>query len=480
MAWTGDAMESSEASSIVSAIMLEWPLKGLLGKIAHRNPFLARIDKVSNQAEFHGKYGKGVLQTVFNRNAGPRKELEDVMLPLPDDFEEVRIGIKQAMGSFGWTQEELEDAVLGDNDAVIDLIDLKTRNLPEDMRRLLNIFYAGDSTGRLARVASYNASTRVVTIDSLPADFTWKLAQWIENGMTVDILTVADITGAAAWTIKAQSVRVDQKTQALGNPTTATFRITAVDGDANSVIEASPADGDFVFLRNAVTLDSSLKFVEWNCPYGMLAIMDDGSSIGNEFHDGSVAGANGCWAGGTIWNQLRTDLDQLMCQMWRAGDWKTGGTDGTVEIASVAILQEIIRQNVELGKGGQEISALWMGGETRDWLARAAAAEHNAFRPSESGKIIPGIYTESMRTSTGRLVDIVTMSPGLPAGHIVGMAETNLTRYTKVPMGWHKENGHVIFVPGRNLTYESWMRTRYNLFGLSWGSFYIQDIDTTA
>ncbi|HUV04868.1 MAG TPA: hypothetical protein VMX94_07145 [Armatimonadota bacterium] len=470
MAWTGDYM------SVINEIMLEDPLDDVLGDAVVRLPWWHRIMSVGSVKEFHGKWLKGVIQTVFNYNASPREELDDVILPLPDKFEELRFTIFQVMSSIGWTTEEAEDAVKTDRDAVLNLVQRKVARAPIDMQRKINYFLATDGTGRLARVSAYNAGTRVVTTDSTKANFAWDLLQWVYNGMLVDVFTVADITGTAAWTPKALQVRVDQVSKVAG-----TFRITVVDGNPNSVIDAAPANDDFVFVNNSVKLDTSDKFVRFKVPYGKMNIIDDGSSDGNEFHDGSVVGANGCWAGKTYCNLDRLLYDQLKCAMWRANNWKTGGTAGTPEIASVADIQEVIRLQDEEGESGSLITALYMNGKTRNWLGRTADAERNTFTPSQSGRITPGIFTEQMRTGTGRLVDIVPMS-GMPDGHIDFVAEQDYVRLTKVPVGWHNLDGKRVFTPptARNLTHESWMRTRFNTIGLSWGSAHMEDIDISA
>ena len=473
--WTGDAYESADAAvQVISSLMKEdlWP--GLLDAMVVRSPFRNRIDQVANQKDFTGKYGKGLLQTVFNRNTGPRKELQDFVFPLSDDFTDIQVPVFQTQSTIGWTMEEMRRVKPGDGSA-IDLIGLKTKNMPIDIKRVQDFYDAGDGTGRMARVSAYNASTRVVTIDNTGGDFGWHLGQWIYDGALIDIHTVADITGAAAWTTKAIRVRVDQKTQAPG-ATACTFRITEVDGDANSEIKASPADSDYVFIYNAVTLTSANKFSAWNVPMGILGIADDGSSTGYEFTE--TAGCNGCWSGKTIWNKDRTLYNQLKCAMWRAGDWKTGGTDGTAEIASIDDIQEIIDETNENGPSGKVINALYMNSRTRNWFARKGAAQGVQIVNSTSGKITPGIFTKSMVTGNGLELDILPMP--LPDGQMLGVCEDELTRFNALKMGWVIQNGSRVFVPGRNGTYESWMNGEDNLFGLSWTMVNIQDVNITA
>ncbi|MHB1000482.1 MAG: hypothetical protein ACYC27_14680 [Armatimonadota bacterium] len=470
-AWTGDYM------SIIDAIMFDDPMDDIIGDAVMRLPWYHRIEGVSSVEEFHGRYKTGTIQTIFNRNAQPREELDEVVFPGKDGFATLKFSIHQLMSSIGWTQEEVEDAVKsGNTNAVVNLVDRKVAQAPKDMRRLINYFHATDGTGRLARVVSYVAGTRTVTVDNTAADFGWNKLEWMYDGMRVDIYTVADITGSGAWTKKAVQVTVDNVNKAAG-----TFRITVTGQSTGSTIDAEPADGDFVFVASSVKLASDLKFDHFAAPFGKMNIIDDGSSDGSEFHNGGTVGANGCWRGKTIYTLDRLAYKQLRCQMWRAGDWKSGGTDGTAAIAAFGDIQEIIRLQDEEGESGTLITAAYMNGKTRNWLARVAFAEQNAFTTSESGKITPGIHTEQMRTGTGRLIDIVPMS-GMPDGHIDFVAEDDFTRLQKVPLGWHNLDGRRVFTPpgARNLTHESWMRTRYNLVGLSWGSAHMEDIDITA
>jgi hypothetical protein len=470
MAWTGDYM------SVINQIMLADPMDDILGDATVRLPWWHRITSVGSQQEYYGKYKKGVMQTLYNYNASPREELDDVVLPLTDQFAEVKFGVYQVMSSIGWTQEEAEDAVKGGADAVIDLVQRKVQRAPIDIRRKLNYFLATDGTGRLGRVSGYNAGT--VTVDNTKADFGWDLLQWIYNGMLIDIFTVADITGTGAWTTKATRVRVSSVNNAAG-----TFTITAVSNYGGSSIAAPPADGDFVFVTNSVKLDTANKFARFAVPYGKMLLLDDGSSAGYEFNAGGGAGVgyNGCWYGKDIYGLDRTQYEQMMCQMWRASQWAAGGVNGTPSICSVAQIQEIIRLLDEDSEAGSLISALYMNGKTRDWLARTAAAEHNGFTNITSGKITPGIVCDGFRTATGRMVDVVPMV-GMPDGHMDFVCEEDLIRLEKVPVGWHMLDGKKVFTPpgARNLTQESWMRTRFNTVGLSWMHAHMEDIDVTA
>lgn len=494
MAWTGDYL------SVVSEIMNERIMDDIYADAVERVPMFHRLSRKSDKKSWAGKWAKLLLQDEYNFNAVPRSELEDVILPTPDSFAEMRVYLKQYMSSIGWTQEEAEDAVLAGSSAAIDLVERKIAQAPGNMRRALNAALCGDGTGRLARVASFSETSAeaygTVTVDNQANEFGWRQAERIYDGMLVDILAAGNVTTgfptASTWTAKALKCKVSNVIHNVTS-TTSTFVITVVTNDSGSSLGTSgnvPADGHFVFLHNSVkctaalALGSAKTFSSWQNTPGIWALIDDDDvADGDEFHNGASAGLNGSWYGKTIQNVDRTAAANgaMRSFIWKASDW-AGGTDGTATTCDIREIQKRIRMIDEQGPYGGLISALYMNGNTRDWLAWQAAATQNAFQPSNSGKITPGIYTESMRTSSNRMVDIVTMD-SLADGHIMGICEDDLIWFDKIPIGWHILDGNKIFTPpgARNLTKESWLRTRMALaIGCAGNSFRMEDIDISA
>ncbi len=469
MAWTGDYL------AIVAEIMNEMPMDRIVGPATTRLALYHRITAQTDPKAFDGEYAKIVMHTSWPQNAQPRVERGDVVKPGIDEFKEQHILLAQYMSSIGWTQEEAERAVKTNRAAVLDLVNLKTKNAPIDMRRKMNMAYSGDGTGRLARVASYGG-TRTVTVDNDRADFGIQGLQWIRLGDYVDIYTVPDIAGTSAWTTKCTNCKVTEISKSL-----LTFQITTVTNDSTSVISQSPADGDFVFLANSVTFTSDSKFSSWNGAMGLMGIVDDGSSVGNEFNNGSGNAYNSSWGGATFQNLTRTTYPQLMAKVLRAGDWASGGADGTAATCSLGVVDDCIRYIEERGDGGGTVTAMYMNGSTRAWVAEMAYAAHNAFEAVKEGKIVPGFQLMGYRMGD-RVIPVITIDT-LPDGQIYMGDENDLVRFEPKPIGWHpNKSGEIIFEsPGtRNLTYESWLRTITQRGAYAcWNWLRLEDIDVS-
>ena len=466
MAWTGD-----KVSDFLTSLMNErLAQKDIIAKTVDRNPMYERISKLTESCDFSddGK-AKIVMEILFDRNAGPRPEAVDVMSPGADSYTTQYLDMFQYMSSIGFTQEEAEDIVTANSAAVANLVNRKINNAVIDMRHKLNYAYCTDGTGRLARVSAYDAGAKKVTVDNAKADFGWDKCLFLKDGMHVDIYTAPDITGSSAWTLKCSNVQISSV-----NRTAGTFVVTGA--------TSSPADGDFVFLPGSVEFTSSLHWAGWTNTPGLLTIVDDGSSAGHEFNDGSSNAYNGNWYGTTWQHVTRTSYSQLLAKVYRADDW-AGGTAGTPATCTLGDINACLRSVDEEGEGGGTISAIYMNPATRDWFAPIAAAAQNLTVTTSTNKVTGGVVQiDAYRTSTGRLIPIIPMVT-LPDGTIIGGDENDLSLYEKVPLGWYKGNGGMTFPsPGtRNLTFEGWQRTRLVLAAKRCDNWFrMEDIDITA
>ena len=437
MAWTGDTL------ALLEAYMNERDMRDVVPAVVDRNPLLARVESKYDAADyFLGKYAVIRMKTAVPYNVAPRVEAGDVPLPGQHAFEAMRVRLREYTGSTGITQNEMEEAA-GQPLAAGVLAEEKLADCIADMRRTLNMELGGDGTGRLARVASWNGTTKTVTVDNTIADFGWSGCARIRDGMKVDIYTVADITGSSAWTVKCSGVTVSNVNRALG-----TF---VVSGSTNA-----PADGDFVFLSNSVTLTPDGKFSSFNGCQGLMNIVDDGATTG--WGSGGDTN-NGSWYGATFQGVDRRLYPQLQAKILKANDWGTG-TAGTPASWDLAVINDAIRWVDEEGDGDGDVSALYMNGRMRDCLMRKAANEQNPFVTTDDGKIVPGMYIEQFRTSNGKLLPIIPIT-GLPNNTIYAVTERDFKLYWPVKPSWYKRNGQIwAESPGaRNMTYEAWLRT---------------------
>jgi hypothetical protein len=485
-----------DSLAVVAAIMNERPMDDVVAMATYRNYVYNRVKKTSKAEDFYGKYAKLVLQDDTTMNAGPRAERGDVPQPGLDNFAEQHITLFQYMNSIGWTDEEARHAVRTNKAAVIDLVEFKMKNAPNDMRWKLNHAFQSDGTGRLARVSAYNAGS--MTVDNTVADFGWDKCNFLKNGMIVDVYTVGGIVaGTSQWTCKALQCKITGINRSAG-----TFTIAAQSNVTTSFLGTAgnvPADGDFVFISNSALLSSGAStdttgyvptagatpyFRGWLHTPGLMTIIDDGvTSAGNEFNaGGAIKGYNGNWNGTTFQNLNRTLYPQLQAQIMQANDWG-GGTAGTAQTCSIREIQDVIRGIDEEGEGGGLISCLYMNGATRDWLTEAAAATKTV-TISQTEEIIPGVKGATMfRTSEGREIPVVPC-PTMPNGTIAGIDESDMILFESVPLDWknYGDMGRIFPSPGtRNLTFESWMQTELVLAANAcWNAFRMEDIDITV
>ena len=504
MAWSGDYL------SVVSEIMNERPMDDVIESLNFRNAIYHRVEKTARKELFDGEYAKLLLHLSSPMNAVPRAERSDVVLPGADTFAECWLKVSQYMSSIGWTEEEAKYAVKKGGSAIIDLVNLKLKNAPLDMRFKLNHAYNGDGTGRLGRVATVvetsASAINVVTLDNTAADFGWPGTKYLRNGMLVDILAYYSNPGAThpvAGTWKPHAIAC-----VVSEVTATTFKIT-LSGEPYSQIGTGGtiiADNDFVFIHDsinftapAIVLGTAYTFSSWANTPGLLAIVDSNTCSNHEFGSGGDT-YNGSWYGrsfqspahdvsGTFTAMSRGDVPALLGRVIKAGTWGGitngwgSGTAGTAMACDLGVINAEIRRIDEESETGGMVTAMYMNGATRDWMAGLAYAQQNAMVQANDGNIIPGIPNiTSFRSATGRLIPVIPCSQ-MSDGHITMGDERDLILYEPTPLDWYTGyGGKTMPAPGsRNLTFESWLRTEVRLAARRCDNWTrIEDIDITA
>lgn len=468
---------------IATATLMDFP-SGMFAPLSVvNNALYNRIEQTTEAKDFKGGKALIPVHVTGPMNAGPRPDGTDVATPGDDDFAKQEVDCYEIMGSFGITRGSLRKVVKDGGSALVDLLALKMENLmTRDFRLKQNFIALGDGTGRLARVASYSAGPpKVITVDNTDDDFGWAGTKWIKKGMQVDVMTVADITGSGAWTLKVRQATVTAVTST-------TFTIDALGTGS----EGNPANGDYVFLANSVKSDATdglpyaaMKWAGWWLPPGLRHIIDDGYSYGHEFTEDAVH-YTGSWRGRTFQNLTRTSYDQLKATVLWAGDWASGGTDGTAATADLSVIDHYIRVIDEEGDGGGRITAMYMNGATCDWFMRQCVGTQNFVQQltqEQAGKLVPGMAISGYMSKTGD-VKAICRIPQIPDGEIIFVNERDIKRWIDEPLGWvDPENGNkrLFASPGaRNLTFEGWAGTTYTLGGPTcWNHLWLKDIDIT-
>lgn len=459
--WTGDTLGT------VQEMMNEKKLE-LVEGLNFRFPLMNRVRKVTKKEAFAGKYCIVPMHVAGGANFSPRGDTDDVVNPGTDTFIEERILLSEAMGSIGLTQDEMDYAVKAGGSAVGNLIDIKKAGALNDAKYKLNTMWAGDGTGRLARVVSYSAPT--VTVDSTFADSGIAGTSRLKAGMLIDIYTVAGIGASDAWTIQASGVKVLAVTSAT------TFTISGT-------VSGTIADNCFVFMHNSVDVGADTYLDGYKGSNGLWDIINSNTATGTSFgHEYATTGTyNGSYKGATFQNVTRATYSQMNALIRTAAEWASG-TKGTATTCDLSVINDTVRMIDEEGDGGGEVTAMYMNGKTRDWLANLAFIASNGFVNVDSGKIVPGLQIQSYRTSTGRIIPIIPMTT-LPDGVILMGDERDLMLFEPEPIDWYRGiNGQLLFPkPGaRDLTFEAWIRWKGQLAARrcdNWAR--IEDIDIT-
>jgi len=376
--------------------------------------------------------------------------------------------LKQLTGAINWDIESLENAS-GDRQ-VFDLITKRWDRFIGGFIGVLNAVDYGDGTGRLARVVSNtdNSTYYTVVVDNSMQDFGWTLLSLVENGMLVDIMTVPDITGSAAWTEKVKRGEVYGV-----NKTAGTFNVRALTGVTDSALSAEPADGDFVFLSGAFTLDSDDKFSSWDLPMGLHGILDDGGAAGNEFDDGASY-YNGSYYGATWQGLNRSTAANSMFRalVRRPVEWYSAGDNSILRAGNLERIFEVFDQLFASGSTPDPDGLLVVcSPPTQRWLEARVVAAQNGMQDISAGHVLAGLVMSGFRVTAGRSEVIVPVKQDLavPDGTFLIADMARIGVWEKMALqGINPEGagGTMQFAtPGsRALTIERWGRTRYNVF----------------
>jgi len=507
MAWTGDTL------SVLTEILNERPMDDLIESLNFRNGLYHRVMKTAQAEDFYGEYAKLLIHTTGPMNAVPRAEGGDVVLPGADAFVEMRLTEAQYMSSVGWTQEEVEIAIRKQGSAMIDLVNMKLKNAPLDMRFKLNHAYTSDGTGRLARVSactettvSTTAAVNTLTVDNSAADFGWPTTKHIRNGMLVDVLAHTSVTDTtfpiiSTWTPSAIACVVSEV-----NHTAGTFKISQCSEPYSRIAHTSTlgttiADGMFVLIHDSINFTAPMiavgtayTFSSWAGSPGLLAIVDGNTCSGHEFGAGGDT-YNGSWYGKgfqtTGQTVSRASYSSLLGRVIKAGTWGgiTGGwgsgTAGTAQACNLEVINAEIRRIDEESETDGMVTGMYMNGATRDWMAGLAFSAQNAMvqMTPEQLKVIPGIPSvTAFRSATGRLIPVIPCSQ-MADGHITMGDERDLILFQSIPLDWYTGyGGKVIPSPGsRNLTFEAWLRAKCRLAAKRCDNWTrIEDIDIAA
>ena len=470
MATTGNT------SAAVNAVLTHpFLLTEIEERIKLRNPLYAFISKNVSKlgaVSESGDYVRLKRYTTDRQHAiAGRSEGGDGILPGTTTPAYATLYPMQIMGSIGWSHEQLEncrtergfaDLISGDFLAHINAV-----------KGVLNACWFGDGTGRLARVASYSATSAtvgVVTVDNDQADFGWNKCDLMFEGLMVDIYTVANIVGTSAWTTKVTQCVVSGVNKSAGTFTITARTDSAGNALAGSEITANPADSDFVFIHGAVKLTSANKWSAWQLPMGIHGIVDDGGSAGNEFNTGASPSSdyNHNWSGVTFQGLARNTAANSMFEsrIARAGD-NRGGTDGTAvttDMNDIDLELDYLFQTND-GPDPEKLIAL-CNAKTGRWWTTTAAAEQNAFAPITDNRVVPGYKRiTGFNSQAANAVIPVFYIPTCADGTIIFLDTDRLGFWDMYPLGPFLYGGKSQFEsPGtRNLTNERWSRYRGNL-----------------
>jgi len=387
----------------------------------------------------------------------------------------------QTAGAVGWDLEMLENAG-SDRELLNVIMGSPTtggwNRFLNGYHAVLNAIYFGDGTGRLGRASAGvdNTTYYTVTLDNSQQDFGWHAGALMENGMLVNIVTVADITGSSAWTKKVTLGEVYDLNK-YASATTATFKVRAVSGVTSpetSALTAVPADGDFVFLAGAYTLTAALKFSAWNLPVGMHGIVaaGDGTSTGYGYEfDAGTNYANGSYYGITWQNLNRQTYPLFSALVRRPTDWYGASDNSALVAGDLEVLYGTLDRLFMSGSTPDPDALLLLcSPRGRRWIGEKAGGAQNIFEQVKGGHVLAGRVADGIRVPAGNRDIIVPVKTDLaiPDGRFIFADMRQIGRWVKAELGPIAPDGTAspqFGTPGsRALTFERWGRVRDNLF----------------
>lgn len=451
-----DSTWVTTALSNIQDIQLPMNTGVLNSAINKENPLFARIQNLSKTTTFVGSGAEFRIETDAGYNATPRLPGGDVVQARQQDYDKGHVHLWELDASQGISVEEREESA--SPYLAANLVKRKNDALGESMRRYLNLAFAGDGTGRLAKLSARDSAYNYSCANTV-YNFGWANTQQMRVGDVIDIYTVAGVTaggsGTDAWTVKVKGGIVTHVTYA-DDEGTGTFRIAATNILGAASETATPAGNDYVFIHGSADIGADTYFNDWTIGMGVMGICDN--------TDGSWAAAgDGAWTGQTTAGKFegldRTSYPTLMAGVYSyfsstsLGPWELGDLD------EVIITQEM------LGTGGEnKVTALLMHPIMWNCFRQKAIAMSNPFQQVTNGKFVPGINIVSYN-SGGRTFDLIPMF-SMPRGTIIGLAEADLGLIEAVPVHFEGPNGETNWFasPGqRNRTFELWSRWKGNL-----------------
>jgi len=458
MAWYGGS--TSDLNNIFKQQWLDSVVRANKIKMLLMERWYPRVKNASEFQTLNDKYIIPV-ETFSPYAGGGRAEAGDMTSPAPPSYAQATAGVFEVTSVAGLTEE----ARKGKSDAVVKEAARSLERAAEGYRLQCNMLLHGDGTGRLAQVASYAAGPpATVTVDNTRANFGWAGCAMLYPGLKVDIITWGDATK------NTYGVTITSVDRAAG---TFTIGATADYGGTLGTDGSAPQDNDIVVLSGM--MDSKTSF---RAPFGLLSLVDDGSITTTGPGQG-----NGSWYDTTFMGLDRTAAANsfLRAQVWKADDWASGGSAGTLADFDLSDITGRI-DLMEFADTSCEITCMLMSPSTEQCINRKARLETTAVTQiGADNKVIPGWYTPVFM-HRGRKIPIFIINT-IPDNTIYFLDESKLLILKEFDETWWEYNGSKPwFQPGnRNLTYEAWLRGKWNLVATRCDCFgRMEDLDTTT
>lgn len=157
---------------------------------------LRRIEKSTEGVthEVGGKYVRFPIRTKRNHGMGARNESEALPIPRTQSYESAQVGLKYLYGAIQLTGQTFELAEKN-SQAFASALDQEVTGIREGLAKDMNRQVFGTSEGVMATATGAGTTTTFVTTN----------AQYLEEGMFVDIYTSADASRVADVEITAIS-----------------------------------------------------------------------------------------------------------------------------------------------------------------------------------------------------------------------------------------------------------------------------------
>lgn len=450
--WTGDTI------SLINNLLRErYDMRGIQSLRVYRNALLDRVEKVSDKESLFAYVGgRGYimgLQTAAPMNAVSRAELDDWPLPGKTEFQRMVIKEVQYAASTGITLEEQEEARKSEA-ALANLVDIKLRDLRDDLRVRLNAAICGDGTGRLATF-TLSANGATGTLSNTSANFGIHRGEFLLPGMPVTIVKYAMFSGVPKYMYAATNpdrtiVAVTDTTvtfdQELPGDSTATFIIFSR-GVVDSVAAYNSSWGtDGANGSNNITLKDGGEMV------GLIHLVENSSA-------GFAASSTRSRLGNNYFGLNRTSYPTLQSLVVDAHTGGAPDTEWTIET-----IAKMVRA-IQNGYGGGRTTAIYCHPDMAAAIARKGFSEYNGRVIVNDPKVTWGYYTESLNVE-GQIIPIIRVSQRFPRHTVIGVCEDDIMLFQPFPINFvnpytgESGNKQVFFgSPGqRNMTFEAWLR----------------------